>query len=234
MVDHKDIMMASDLHLSRSLVSHESTSLSTRKRRKAKRRFGVRSHSEVFDLSDDSHRIEVQKDIIRKSHRRYAITSYSSGIPVEKIKLLQKFAIEDEEVQEEHRDYAPRPTIGTEKGDLMKKDKNLVVFKEDGSLDSKFEGSKTFSSLISIYHQMNSFDREFYRLQDIETHQSIMNNIIYDEIKQHGLQFMKKSLYHPDKFIVLDDMQALSKVKERLKSEGRNHTRQKRSSVAVL
>lgn len=216
------------------MISHNSsTTSSAGKRRKAKRRFGVRSN-EVFDLSDDSYRIEVQKDINRRVHRRYAITSQSSCLPIEKMKLLQKFAIEDEEVQEEQIDYVPRPIIGTEEGLMMKKDKNLIVFKEDGSLDSNYEGSKTFSSLISIYHQMNTFDRELFRLEDTETHKSIMNNIIYDEIKQQGFKFMKESLYHPDKFILLDDMQALSKVKERLKTEAKKRTRQKRNSVEVL
>ncbi len=237
-------MNTRSLNKQNSFSSHTLSSYSLasqhQKRTKVKRRFGVRSQEE-YDLTDDSCRIESAKVTHRKFQRRYAITSYSKQWPIEEINILKKFAIEDEQARKE-TDYIQQPRITTCNGGEtqtgqskeFQKDKRLIVFQEDGSLDLKYEGSNHFASLLRIYYKIHAIDRDLYSLEDIETHKSIRNSIVYHEVKKQGSQFLKKSLYHPDRFIILDDMQALLKVKERLAVEDKRHSRRKRNCVQVL
>mmetsp|Transcript_18106 Transcript_18106/g.22167 ORF Transcript_18106/g.22167 Transcript_18106/m.22167 type:complete len:224 (+) Transcript_18106:73-744(+) len=193
------VVFSSNPSLSCSCSSFPSTSST----RTIKRRGGITCKKPLpRDTNDEDSMKSTQK---KKISRRNAITSYSRKLPRRYIRSLrEKFEFSDSEDDSVQYITAVPPS------------KRTIVFDENNNYSGKYKDNKKF------LHSMCIHFKEMYSIssnEESETFQSIVRNLVLEEMKSQGLSFVKKSFINPGKIHIMDDVFVLQKIQEALDIE---------------
>eukprot|EP00553_Chaetoceros_curvisetus_P003066 CAMPEP_0204614580 /NCGR_PEP_ID=MMETSP0717-20131115/2278_1 /ASSEMBLY_ACC=CAM_ASM_000666 /TAXON_ID=230516 /ORGANISM="Chaetoceros curvisetus" /LENGTH=193 /DNA_ID=CAMNT_0051627287 /DNA_START=29 /DNA_END=610 /DNA_ORIENTATION=- len=95
-----------------------------------------------------------------------------------------------------------------------------ILFDKSGNQVIDSEGNLRFQRLISWYYS------EKYRFAETGTHRSIIRSAVFDEIKTTGMKFFKLNPFDgdDDTYILMDDKEAMRKIKNAFVEERFNAT----------
>ena len=168
-----------------------------------RRRAGIVSRKIQYLYKGDS--IESGKTTKRRTNRRYAITKYS------KVSYNCNPSCRDNQI------YADDDRVYYLEENISNDDK-VFVFDENDNLDFNIDSSQFFISLIILYY------KDSYTINSSDTHRRIIQATIFSDLKDKGYKFLKKSLLHPGKLFVLDDVHSMMVIKKQLLLQGTSHS----------
>lgn len=191
---------------------HSTTTSSTLSTASKERRKAIVSRK--FEYPSRSFRVESQKVKKRNMLRRYAITKYTSDLPLHYMKALRMLD-QEEKVNPE--------TVGVTylvENTLTRN--NIILFDENDNLVSSgnfSNGASFFASMIAVCFN------ESYQFCNSSTHKSILRSTTLNEMRDQGFIFVKRSLFRRGIVYVLDDMNALRMIRLHLNIEGSKRIR---------